>query len=397
MNDQTVTTSKRSIRTAIRRRVGVWLGSGLVIAATVAILAFLAWWKYQQIEAAANMPPPPEMPTAVGIQPVGTVSWRNSTSSVGTILAPRSITVNNELPGTVSEVLFQPGSLVEAGAVLLRQDITVEAAQLKAAEAREAFTKSTFERNKSMAESAAITKSELEERESQWLQAKSQVEELNAVIARKTIRAPFAGRVGLTDTHEGQYLAAGTMITTLQSVEGFYLVDFMLPQGIDNQVQVGDSVDVINREFTLAARIVALDSQADRSTRNVRVRARLDSPPDRLQPGDSVQVVIEYGPKIVLPGVPAEALRSSPQGSFVFVADNDKEGNLRAMMRPAIVGTSVGNMIGLASGVKEGEQIIVEGSFKLNDGALVMPVGTGDKGPPTSTESAPAAKTANGE
>ncbi len=395
MNDQTVTRSRQGRWARVGKRIGLWLGSFLVIAATLGLLAFLAWWKYDQIQAASKMPPPPEMPTAVGIQLVGSVSWKNSTSSVGTILAPRSITVNNELPGTVSEVLFQPGSVIEAGAVLLRQDISVEAAQLKAAEAHEVFTRSTFERNKSMAETAAITKLELEERESQWLQARAQVDELKAVIARKTISAPFAGQVGLTDTHQGQYLAAGTMITTLQSIEGFLLVDFMLPQGVDNQIQQGDSVGVINREHKLTAEIIAMDSQADRSTRNVRVRARLDNPLDRLQPGDSVQVVIEYGPTIVLPGVPAEAVRSSPQGSFVFVAEKDAEGKLRAMMRPAMTGTSVGNMVGLASGAKEGDQVIVEGSFKLKDGALVMPVETGE----TTGEkgSTPSAESAGGE
>lgn len=353
--------------------LATWIGSILVIACTLAGLAALGWWKYQQIIAAQSTPPPPEMPTVVGLRQVGTVAWRNSTSSIGTILAPRSITVNNELPGTVSSVTFQPGSLVETGQVLLQQDTSVELAQLKAAEAREAFTRSTLERNRSMAQTDAVTRIELEELQSQWEQARSQVEELKAVIRRKTISAPFRGRVGLSDTHEGQYLAAGSLITTLQSVEDHLLVDFTLPQAVANQIQNGEIVQVKAGTANLQASIVALDAQADRNTRNVRVRARIDQPPANLQPGDSVQVRTSFGAEIVLPGVPADAVRRSPQGSFVFVAETNDKGELRASARPVMPATSAGKMIGLSSGVTTGETVAVEGSFKLQDGMLIAP------------------------
>ncbi|MGI9515659.1 MAG: hypothetical protein ACR2NP_01325, partial [Pirellulaceae bacterium] len=113
--DQSGTLTKRRSRYVVLRR---WLGSILVVGATLGVLTFLAWKKYSEIQASMNMPAPPEMPVAVGIQPAGTMSWRNSTTGIGTILAPRFITVNNELPGTVATVLFEPGQLVEKGVEL---------------------------------------------------------------------------------------------------------------------------------------------------------------------------------------------------------------------------------------------------------------------------------------
>ncbi len=361
-------------------RIWIVLGSMLVVAATLGILAGLAWWKYKEIEAGMNTPPPPEHPTTVGMEVSQTITWRNSTTSIGTILAPRSITVNNELPGTVLEVRLEPGSVVDVGNVLLRQDISVEDAQLKSAVAREAFTHSTLTRNEQLAETNAVTKLELEDFRSQWIQSQAQVEELKAVIARKTIKAPFRGRVGLSDIHEGQYLGAGSMITTLQSIEDHLLVDFMLPQGVDNQIQPGDMVTVVSSGNQLKAKVVALDAQADRSTRNVRIRATLYNPPERLSPGDSVQVHIEYGDPLTLPSVPAESVRRSPQGAFVFVAEMDKEGNLRAAMRPIMPGTSVGRSIGIAAGLKQGELVVVDGSFKLKDGDWIVPLESSNAG-----------------
>lgn len=358
-----------------RRYIGVlvrWVGSFLVVGATLGLLAFLAWKKYGEIQAAMNMPPPPEMPVAVGTQPVGTIAWRNSTTGIGTILAPRSITVNNELPGTVVQVMFKPGQLVEEGVELLSLDTSVEQAQLKAAMAREKFALATLERNQQLAES--IPEKDVEEVESRWHQAQAEVEELKAMIARKTIISPFRGRVGLSDIQPGQYLPAGSLITTLQSVEDHLLVEFTLAQYIVSQVQTGDSISVVFTGASYPAEISAIDAQADRQTRNVRVRAQVDHPPASMSPGDSVSVKVEFGPDMKLLSVPAESVRRSPQGTFVFLAEKNKAGELRASARPVVLATTVGSSIGIASGISADEQVIVEGAFKLQDGMLVAAI-----------------------
>ncbi len=357
---------------AAARRWLRWGGSLAVIVATLAVLGGLAWWKYREIQIAMATPPPEEMPVHVGLVTVETLTHRNITTAVGTILAPRSITLNNELAGTVAEVLFTPGSIVEEGQVLVRLDISVEQAQLAAVLARQKFAASTLERNRQLANTDAITRLELEELESVAAHAQAQVDELRAVIAQKTIAAPFRARVGLNDTHKGQYLPAGTLIATLQSVEDFLLVDFMLPQGTVNFVQLDQTVDVMTPLATLPARLIAIDSQADRTTRNVRARARLDQPPATLLPGDSAQVRVPYGEEVVLPAVPAESVRRTPQGTFVFVAETNTAGELRVSERAVVPAAAVGSLIGLATGIRVGEQVVKEGSFKLQDGGLIV-------------------------
>jgi len=161
------------------------------------------------------------------------------------------------------------------------------------------------------------------------------------------------------------------MITTLQSVEDHLLVEFTLAQSVVNQLEPHGSVKIVFTGSELPANISAVDAQADRQTRNVRIRARIDNPPSQMSPGDSVQVLVEFGPQLDLPAVPAEAVRRSPQGTFVFMAEENDDGSLVASARPVILATSVDSMIGIASGVAIGEQVIVDGSFKLQDGAPI--------------------------
>ncbi|MGI9519992.1 MAG: efflux RND transporter periplasmic adaptor subunit, partial [Pirellulaceae bacterium] len=308
----------------------------------------------------------------------------NSTTGIGTILAPRFITVNNELPGTVATVLFEPGQLVEKGVELLSLDTKVEQAQLKAAEVREKFALQAIERNQQMADS--IPEKEKEEAESRWEQASAEVEELQAMITRKTITSPFRGRVGLSDVQPGQYLPAGSLITTLHSVEDHLLVEFTLAQYVVNKVNTGDSVIVVFGDTNYPAKISAIDAQADRQTRNMRVRARVDNPPDSLRPGDSVSVKVEYGTAMNLMSVPAQAVRRSPQETFVFLAETNKAGELRATARPVLLATVVGSNIGIASGLSADDQVIVEGSFKLQDGTLITFAQPEPEGEPASDQ-----------
>lgn len=390
---------ERKARNAVAaRRWLQWGGSLAVVAATLAVLAGLGWWKYSQIRAAMQMGPPPVTPVYVGLTTVKTVTHRNMTTAVGTILAPRSITLNNELAGTVAEVLFEPGSIVEEGQVLVRLDTSVEQAQLEASLAREKFATAALLRNRPLARTEAITELELEELESLASQARAQVAELRAVIAQKTIAAPFRARVGLNDTHKGQYLSAGTLIATLQSVEDFVHVDFMLPQGTVADVQLGQTVDIITPRQTLSAELIAVDSQADRTTRNVRARARIDQPPATLLPGDSVQVRVAYGDEITLPAVPAESVRRTPQGTFVFVAETNAKNELHVSERAVVPAAAVGAMIGLATGVNVGDQVVKEGSFKLQDGALIAEADlSGGEAPSTATDENATDRNAAGE
>jgi len=358
-----------------RKQVSSWLGSLLgsagVLVAVVLIAAGLLGFKYWQATQMAQQGPPPEVPTSVVLTTAQSFTFRPTSTAIGTVVASRSIVLRNEISGTVSHVQLSPGAVVDAGTVLVELDSSVEAAQLESAVAAAKMARSRFYRTREAQKNGALTELELEEAEGQLAQADARVSELKAIIDRKRLMAPFRARVGLSDTHQGQYLPSGTEITSLQSVDDFLFIDFALPQHVAGSVVVGQAVQVLASDQILTASIEALDSRSDRLTRNLMARARLENAPVALKPGDSVQVQIEYGTASEGVAVPVEALRRSPAGAQVYVVTKDSRGDLRAERRSVAVQQSIGAQAILFSGVSTGETVVTTGSFKLMDGGLV--------------------------
>lgn len=357
-------------------RLAVWTGSFLVIAVVLAIGGTLGWMKYTQISAAMTAPPPPENPIAVTVAESTSVDYRYSTTVIGTILAPQSIMLSNEVPGTVSHLGFKSGDMVAKNQKLVELDASVERARLKSAQARLKMAKSTLSRTQQAAQNRAVSELEVEEAESAYSQAAAEILELEATIAKKTLVAPFPSRIGLSNTYIGQFLASGSQIVTLQSVEDHINVDFMAPQSAADFVVVGDSVKLVDDQQTYSATISAIDSQADRSTRNLMVRASLSPVPKHLLPGDSIRVHIEYGQEIKTAAIPVEALRRAPMKSYVYVVEVDQEGNTRAREQQVMVGQMIGNRFSVLSGLEVGVKVVADGSFKLRDGVLIAAIET---------------------
>lgn len=346
-------------------------GSLAILLGVVAVGFGLFAIKQYQFAQMGAQEAPPEAPNFVEMTTAHSVSFRATSTAIGTIIAPRSILLSNEVPGTVVSTNLTPGAVVTAGTVLLQLDTSIEQAQLDGAQAAASIAKSRFERTREAFQSRALTELELEEAQTQVLQAEARVSELRAVIAKKTLLAPFNARIGLSDTHEGQYLPSGTQITTLQSVEDYLYVDFTIPQSVAPSLQPGQPINLIAQELPLTASILALDSRTDKMTRNVMVRAKIANAPNYLQPGDSVRVQIEYGDEIQAVAIPAEALRRTPEGALAFVAEDDGKGQLRAKQRMVQVIKSIGNDVALMSGIKSGERVVTIGSFKLMPGSLL--------------------------
>ncbi len=355
-------------------RLAVWIGSFLVIAIVLAIGGRLGWIKYTEITKAMDAPPPPENPIAVTIANTTSVDYRYNTTVIGTVLAPRSIILSNEIPGTVSQLGFKSGDEVAENQKLVELDASVERARLKSAAARLKMSESTLSRTRQAAKNRAVSEVEVEQAESMYSQAAAEIVELEATIAKKTLLAPFPSRIGLSNTHVGQFLASGSQIVTLQSLEGYINVDFMVPQSAADFVEVGNNVKLVDDQETYLATISAIDAQADRSTRNLMVRAKLSPIPKHMLPGDSVRVLIEYGPEMKTPAIPVEALRQAPMKSYVYLAEKDSEGNLRARERQVKVGQMIGGDFSVLSGLDVGVSVIADGSFKLRDGVLISPI-----------------------
>lgn len=361
--------------------------------------AVLGLWKYISISAAsaaaANQPEPMESVMAATAEQR---LHRPTTAAIGTVLALRSITLRNELAGTVRRVNLTPGQIVEPGTVLVALDVSVEEAELKALEAQAQLADVSLDRMQRMTQQRAASAMELDQAVAERDVARAQMARTRAVIERKTIRASFRARVGIADVHPGQYLTEGTLLTTLQGVDEAAHIDFTVPQQVASALRKGGVVDVFDESESvkpIPATILAIDARVDPNTRNATVRARVDDA-SAVAPGASVRVLVPVGPERDAVAVPVSALRKGPAGDHVFVIAADKQGKTRAHVRPVVAGAVLGDAVVIKEGLAAGEQVAVSGSFKLRDSVLVALAGS----PPDSAQpldSAPEAPTANEE
>ena len=343
----------------------------------------LAAWKYDAIQdgqaASANQPEPME---TVTVALAKEIEHRQTTTSIGTVLALRSITLQNELSGTVREVRLMPGQIVEAGMLLVALDVSVEEAELKAQEAQAALAKTVLDRRKNLNHEMATTQEEIDRARADLDIARAQIARTKAIIARKTIRAPFRSRVGIADVHPGQYLNEGTLLTTLQGIDEAAHVDFTVPQQIAASLQEGELVEVFAGALPpVTAKIIALDARIDPTTRNAVVRAKIDGAANAPAPGSSVRVRVPVGAPRKAVAVPVSALRKGPGGDQVFVIAQDKDGRNRARVQQVESGAMLGDEVVIHAGLTAGEQVAASGSFKLRESALVSIAGDGVREP----------------
>ena len=355
------------------KRQGHWVGSVLLPLLVVGMGVGLAAWKYDAIQegqaASANQPEPME---SVTVAVAKEIEHRQTTTSIGTVLALRSITLRNELAGTVREVRLVPGQIVDTGTVLVALDVSVEEAELRAQEAQAALAKTVLDRRQNLNHEMATTQEEVDRARADLDVARAQIARTKAIIARKTIRAPFRSRVGIADVHPGQYLNEGTLLTTLQGIDEAAHVDFTVAQQVAAGLREGESVEVFaGGSAPITANIVALDSRIDPATRNAVVRARIDGAGQAPSPGSSVRVRVPVGPPQKAVAVPVSALRKGPQGDQVFIITQDKDGRARAHVQQVESGAMFGDEVVIHTGLTAGERVAASGSFKLREAALV--------------------------
>ncbi len=349
-----------------------WTGSALLLGTLALTAGSLVAWKHASVRkadaAGARQPEPIESVTlAVAKQR----QYRPTTTSVGTILALNSITLRNELAGTVRQVSLVPGQIVETGAVLVALDVSVEEAELQAEQAQADLAATTLARLEVLREAQATSQEEVDQGRAARDVALAQLARTRAIIAKKTIRAPFRARVGISDVHPGQYLNEGTELTTLQGVDAAANVDFTVAQAVAAELHQGEPVTVYAAEDPrpLVAQIVAVDARIDPTTRNAVVRARLQS--HAPAPGASVRVEVPVGPATTVVAIPVSALRKGPGGDHVFLVVADSSGRTRAHVQAVLSGPVLEDEVVILSGLTPGQQVATSGSFKLREAVLV--------------------------
>jgi len=351
----------------------------LMLAVVVLFLVTIRLVKFLQIRAAfaqgMSWSPPPEAVTSLVAK---LEEWPATLNGIGTVVAVQGVEVSADLPGIVEAIGFDSGKRVAAGDVLVRLDTSQERAQLAAAEAQRELAQLNLNRSRSLLEKGVIAQAEYDQLAAQAKTADARVGEIRATIARKTIRAPFTGVLGIRQVDKGQYLNGGAPIVPLQSMDPVY-VNFSLPQQDVAALEVGAEVRVSADSVANAhpiGRITAINSVVDPETRNVQVQATFHNPRAQLRPGMFVDVQVELGSSTGVIALPASAISYAPYGNSVFVIGDVKgpDGKPYKGVRQQFVklGASRGDQVAILSGVKPGEEVVTSGVFKLRNGAKVM-------------------------
>ena len=346
----------------------------------IVLIGGLAGIKYLQIERMTaygdNFMPPPEVVTTAAAK---NDSWESFLTAVGSLEAVQGVVVTAELKGKVVRIAFEPGTMVETGDLLVQQDTSVESAQLRAAEAEVALAKINFKRSKELVAAKTISQSDFDNADAKFKQAVAQADNIRAVIGKKTIRAPFSGRLGIRQVNLGQTLNEGDEIVSLQSLDPIY-VNFLLPQQRLAQVHPGLAIRLTSDAFpgqVVSGKITAINPQVDAATRNIRIQATVANPEERLRPGMYVNVSVVLPDRIEVLTIPATSVLYAPYGDSVFVVeeqknDPNKPSALLLNQKFVRLGEKRGDYVSVMSGLKEGETVVSTGVFKLRNGQTVV-------------------------
>ena len=357
-------------------RLKRWIIGVLVL---LAIFAGLAAIKGAQIVAMINagetFVQPPESVTSAQAESFG---WQAAQGAVGTVLAVRGVTLSAELPGVVSDIRFENGASVKKGQVLVQLDASSEAAQLTGAEADAQLARLTRDRVEKLLAQGANTQSELDAVRARAVQAEAVVAHLKTLLAKKVIRAPFEGRIGIRQVELGQLVSPGNPIASLQSITPA-LVEFQLPQQALAQVKQGQKVRLRVDVFpgqTWEGELTTINPEVELSSRNVRMRATVPNADGRLLPGmfANVEVLAEASTPVV--AIPATAVLFAPYGDSVFTLAEGKDaaGKKALLARQQFVrlGERRGDFVEVTSGLTAGQTVVSSGVFKLKNGAAVV-------------------------
>ena len=348
----------------------------LVILGLVILIGLLAGIKGLQIRAMVEQKkkfvPPPETVTSA---PVKAESWEIALTSVGTLHAVQGVTVAAELTGKVVEIAFEAGTTVKKGDILLRQDTSSEEAQLSGALAQVNLSRINLKRMNELLAKDLIARADRDNAVATAEQAQAQAENLRAIIAKKTIRAPFGGHLGIRQANLGQILREGDPIVTLQSLDPIY-VDFTLPQQQLSSLRLGLTVQVTTdalRGEPLTGRITAINPLVDAETRQIKVQATVANRNGRLRPGMYANVAVGLPARRKVLAIPATAILYAPYGDSVFIVEDGQDKKGKVLRQQFVrLGLKRGDFVAVTSGLREGQTVVSTGVFKLRNGQSVV-------------------------
>jgi membrane fusion protein (multidrug efflux system) len=361
-----------SVNGALRRRlIIVVIAAGALLAAIV----ILNTWKSNYVAQLRLKNSAP--PQTVSVASVRFTDWQPEVSAVGSMRAVRGVDVTTEVTGLVRTLRFKSGDEVRTGQVLVELNADAEIAQQHALEAAADLSSTVYERDKEQYDAQAISKAQLDADAADLKNKRAQAAAQAALVAKKVLRAPFAGRLGITTVNPGQYLNTGDKVVSLQAVDPIY-VDFKLPQQQLAVIANGQSVNLTTDAYPgvkFVGKINAIDPRVDSSTRNFQAEATIPNPEQKLLPGMFTRVAVIAGDSKKYLTLPQTAITYNPYGATVFLAQRKAGGSdkdLIAQQSFVTLGATRGDQVAVLRGVSEGDLVVTSGQLKLINGAPLI-------------------------
>jgi len=319
-------------------------------------------------------------PATVSTMVITTSEWQPKLTSVGNVRAFRGVELSTEVAGLVASVPIKSGQDVKEGELLIKLNDSSDVAQLNSLKALADLAKVINERDRQQLAIQAISKNVFDTSAADAKSKQAQVEQQTALVAKKNLKAPFSGRVGIVSINPGQYVNSGDKLLTLQTLDPIF-VDFNLPQNNAEQIQVGQIVEVTTDAFkdaSFTGKITAVSPKVDTNTRNIQVEAQLANPDKKILPGMFANVNIKLGDQVKLLTLPQTAVTYNPYGSTVFLAKSsgkkDKQGKeiLEAQQVFVTTGATRGDQVAILKGVEDGATVVTSGQLKLKNGTPLI-------------------------
>ncbi|USU19447.1 efflux RND transporter periplasmic adaptor subunit [Paraburkholderia fungorum] len=357
-----------------KRMVIMLICVGLLLAALVGFNQFRSYMIGKFM--ASNAAPPSTVSAIVA----GYQSWQPQLAAVGSLRAVRGVDVTTEVAGLVREVAFRSGQEAKAGQVLVRLNADSDVALLQSLQAAAELAQTVYMRDKAQYGIKAIAKAQLDADAADLKGKKAQVAQQAALVDKKTIRAPFAGRLGITTINPGQYLNPGDAIVTLQAIDPIY-ADFYLPQQQLGQLAIGQTIVVDTNAYsgqTFTGKIQSMNPRVDSATRNIQIEATVDNRERKLLPGMYANVKIDAGTAQRYLTLPQTAITYNPYGATVFIVKQGAQPNAQGKALPVAQqvfvtpGPARGDQVAILKGVEAGMQVVTSGQLKLKNGTPLI-------------------------
>jgi len=363
----------------LQERLGPSTRPMLIMLAAIGLvgLGLFGFVKFRSIMIAQFLASAANPPQTVAVATATVEEWRPSLSAIGTFRAVSGADLALEVPGVVEKILFQSGEDVATGQVLLELRNDTDKARLESLKATAELNEINLRRDQAQLKLKAVSQATVDTDLANLRSAKAEVAQQEAVIAQKTLRAPFAGRLGIRSVDLGQYLGAGAVVVTLQEIDTLYL-DFVLPQQTLSGLEVGQGVTATVDAYPgqrFAGRIAAINPKVDQASRNVQVRASFSNAERKLRPGMFTAIEVLTGAPERHITLPQTAIVYAPYGTSVFLAQKtgggagEGDGDYVARQTFVQLGATRGDQIAVVKGLTENAVVVTAGQIKLRNGS----------------------------